>query len=206
MTAPIAFALLSQGILAASALLALASRVSGRRLERGTLPATASWAVLVLLPVVVPVGGIPLAAHLRGVLGDPSVVSVILLALFAVKPAALPEAPSPRAALALALSAGVFLYLPLATGPLGVVTSLYAAGWQGRPLLAALAVLAAFACLRGASRWVAVVAVALLAWGVGLVESDNLLDALVDPGLVVACALRARRPRRANPAPGPARC
>ena len=199
MTAPAAFAILSAGVLAASALLALASRLPGNRLVRGTLPATAGWATLVLILVAIRVDGIALAAHLRGLLGDPSVVSVILLALFAVKPEALPAAPPPRAALLLALSAGLLLYLPLATGPFPAGLDFYALGWRGRPLLAVLAVLAALAWLRGASRWVVVVSVALLAWGVGLVESDNLLDALVDPGLVLACALRARRGRQTSP-------
>jgi hypothetical protein len=198
MTASVAFALLSQGVLASSALLAVAARIPGLRLVRGTLPAVAAWGTLVLLPVAIRVDGLPLAFLLRGLLGDPSVVSVVLLALAAVRPGALPAGPPPRAALLIALSAGFLLYLSLAAGPLPDGLDLYALGWLGTPILAALAVLAVLAFLRGANRWVVVVSFALLAWGAGLVESDNLLDALVDPGLVLACALRARRP--AHPA------
>ncbi len=203
MTASVAFAFISQGVLAASSLLAVASRIPGLRPVRGTLPAVAAWATLALLPAVVRVEGLPLAAHLRGLLGDPSVVSVVLLALSAVRPAALPAAPPPRAALLLALFAGLLLYLPLATGPLPAGLDLHALGWRGTPVLAVLAMLAALACLRGANRWVIVVSVALLAWGAGLVESDNLLDALVDPGLVLACAVRARRSRPGAAGGGP---
>lgn len=197
MTLSDAFGLFSQGILAASLLLALGSRLFRPRLGPGTLPAAVAWGGIVVLALVVPAGGLPLAARLRGLLGDPSVVSVVLLVLALLRPGALPPAPAPRAAAALSVTAAALLYLPLVTGWLPPGLDAHALGWRPVPLLAVLGVLGVLAWIRGESRWLAVLSIALLAWGFGCVESGNLLDALVDPGLLVACAACARRREKA---------
>lgn len=198
-----AFGLAAQGVVAATATIAAASALSGGRIRAGAVATCAAWSVLAALTCLVTVGEVSPAAHLRGIIGDPSVTSVLLMALAVLCPAWLPRAPSPRSAALLAAALGAFLYLPLVTGvaPFGI--ELHAAGWSPALPLAAIGAWSFLAWLLGAWRWVALASVALLAWGVGAVESDNVLDALVDPGLSVACAAVAFRglplSRRAGP-------
>ena len=186
MRASDAFGLAAQGVVVGTAVVAAAAALSGGRLRAGSFTACAAWSALAVLACLVPVGEVSAAERLRGIVGDPSVTSVLLMALAVLRPAWLPGAPSPRTAALLVAVLGAFLYLPLFTAapPFGV--DLHAAGWSPAPFLAAFGAWSFLAWLLGAGRWVALAAAALLAWGAGAVESDNVLDALVDPGLAVA--------------------
>lgn len=203
MRAPDAVGLLAQGILAATVLVAVAGRALGGGLRAGSQGTCAAWIALVALACAVPLGEVTAAAHLRGLVGDPSITSVLLLVLAVLRPSMLPDAPSARAAALLAGAAAALLYLPLVTGSPAFGIDLHGMGWQPAILLAWFGGWSAFAWYCGAGRWVAVLSVALLAWGLGAVESDNLLDAMVDPGLVAAGAVVAvrglRLSRRAVP-------
>lgn len=164
----------------------------------------------VAIAALIPFGGLPLAAYLRGATGDLSIISLLLLALALTRFMAVsaPErefsAPSfcgseggegRQALLLLVALAAAWLY-PLALG-VGMFDP-YRLGYGSLWLVGALLLLALVACFRGLL-WVALpIALAVLAWGIGWHESGNLWDYLLDPLLAIyALGALARRGVRA---------
>jgi hypothetical protein len=140
--------------------------------------------VLMLLPI----GGLSAAGHLRGVIGDLSVTTLVLLAgaiVANVTGRAWLGAREHTALTAAVLVAGVCLY-PLALG--AGHADPYALGYGSYALVSALLVSVLLAWY---ARMYAVVSCALAgaaAYLAGLLESDNLWDYLVDPLLVAYAA------------------
>jgi hypothetical protein len=132
--------------------------------------------------------GVTFAGHLRGLWGDPSIVTLLLLFLFTLQPSWLPSRPRPTTCLLITLLVAVPLYGPMLLPVPAVQDNLYAIGWQPWSLLIAIT-LGALIMWRSLQRtWLNIVALALLAYAGRLMESDNLWDYLVDPGLLVAIA------------------
>ena len=132
--------------------------------------------------------GVTLAGHLRGLWGDPSIVTFLLLFLFTMQPSWLPSVPRPTTCVLITLLVTVPLYGPMLLPVPTVQDNLYAIGWQPWSLLIAIT-LGALIMWRSLQRtWLNIVALALLAYAGRLMESDNLWDYLVDPGLLVAIA------------------
>lgn len=189
----------------AVALTALASRVRGfSRLGMGTRQ---SVLAAVMVGAFVPLGGgLPLAAYLRGLIGDLSVTSLLLLLLYLarlVRGVALPAAVlAGRETLLglVAVTAAVFYPLALGWGSFDP----YRLGYGSYGMLAVLLLLALAAVLRGAVLVAIALALAVLAWSAGWYASTNLWDYLLDPLLSVyaiialaGCALHRRRRRPA---------
>lgn len=154
----------------------------------------AMWSRRALLPAAVlallflPVGGIPVAGYLRGLVGDLSVTTFLLLGSFVLSFASGPKLNDGRELSALAafvLAGAAFLY-PMALG----VTSFdpYALGYAARvrPLLLGLAPVAFVAWLRGRLLLLVSILTALAAFRFDLLESRNLWDYLLDPWLTAA--------------------
>ena len=207
MQAADAFGLTCQG-LAVAALV----RTALDRLRPGTDRQAGAGiaAVTVAATLAVPIGGTSLAMQMRAVIGDPAAVTAVLLALAASAPGMLPTRPRPATLIGAACALGILLWMPVLAGRYPFGFDAYALGWRPWPLVGGGAVLAAVAWRRRADGWIAVAGIALLCWGAGLVESDNLWDALVDPWLVGGCAvvgvgdaLAARR-RAIRPSPSAA--
>ena len=202
-----AFGLLCQAMAAAAIVRTVVDRL---RPATDRLVGTGLAAATVVAMLSVPVGGASIAMHLRAIIGDPAAVTAALVALAAFAPRRLPNRPRPGTLLGTACTLGVLLWTPVLAGthPFGV--DAYAVGWRPWPILAAVAVCAALAWRRRAGAWIAVVGIALLCWGAGLVESDNLWDALVDPWIVGGCAVVgigdaiAARRRAVRPSPSAA--
>lgn len=202
-----AFGLLCQSMAAAAVV-----RTAVDRLRPGIdqLAAAGVAAATVVAVLAVPLGGASIAMHLRAIIGDPAAVTAVLLALAAFAPGRLPNRPRPGTLVGTACALGILLWTPVFAGthPFGI--DAYALGWRPWPIIATVAVLAVLAWRRRADGWVAVVGVALLCWGAGLVESDNLWDALVDPWIVGGCAVVgtgdaiAARRRAVTPSPSAA--
>jgi len=132
--------------------------------------------------------GVTFAGHLRGLWGDPSIVTLLLLFLFTLQPSWLPSRPRPTTCLLITLLVTVPLYGPMLLPVPTVQDNLYAIGWQPWSLLIAIA-MAVVIMWRSLQRtWLNIVALALLAYAGRLMESDNLWDYLVDPGLLVTIA------------------
>jgi hypothetical protein len=132
--------------------------------------------------------GVTFAGHLRGLWGDPSIVTLLLLFLFTLQPSWLPSRPRPATCVLITLLVAVPLYGPMLLPVPAVQDNLYAIGWQPWSLLIATT-LGTLIMWRSLQRtWLNIVALALLAYAGRLMESDNLWDYLVDPGLLVAIA------------------
>lgn len=179
-----AYGLAAQGVIVAAAL-----RVIRLRLGRAaTSPGLAELCLPMLLVLLPSLGGVTLAGHLRGIWGDPSVVTLGLLLIFMLRPSALPAWPHRSLCVPLTLLVTVPLYLPIFLPIPGFTWDLYAMGLQPWSLLAAITLAAAVLHRRAGGPWTALVGLALLAWAGGLMESDNLWDYLADPVLLLAMA------------------
>ena len=143
--------------------------------------------------LIVPVAGVSIAGHLRGLWGDPSIVTFLLLFLYTVRPSSLPNRPRVSTCVLVSLFVMLPLYLPLFLLNPNVQVDLYAIGWHPKWILIAIAVIAFGSVMmrRMAPRWTNIITIALIASSVGLMESDNLWDYLVDPGLLFTIAFLA---------------
>ena len=143
--------------------------------------------------IIVPIAGVSLAGHLRGLWGDPSIVTFLLLFLYTVRPSSLPNRPRVSTCVLVSLFVMLPLYLPLFLLNPNVPVDLYAIGWHPKWILIAIAVIAFGSVMmrRMAPRWTNIITIALIASSVGLMESDNLWDYLVDPGLLFTIAFLA---------------
>ena len=143
--------------------------------------------------IIVPVAGVSIAGHLRGLWGDPSIVTFLLLFLYTFRPSSLPNRPRISTCVLVSLFVMLPLYLPLFLLNPNVPVDLYAIGWHPKWILIAIAVIALGSVMmrRLAPRWTNIIAIALIASSVGLMESDNLWDYLVDPGLLFTIAFLA---------------
>ena len=143
--------------------------------------------------IIVPIAGVSLAGHLRGLWGDPSIVTFLLLFLYTVRPSSLPNRPRLSTCVLVSLFVMLPLYLPLFLPNPNVPVDLYSYGWKPKWILIAIAVIALGSVMmrRMAPRWTNIIAIALIASSVGLMESDNLWDYLVDPGLLFTIAFLA---------------
>jgi len=154
-----------------------------------------------LLLAAVPISGLPLAAHLRGLLGDPSATTLqlLLLALFSHSPASF--ARSWRAPLLIGLAGLSFYALALGGAPLLGIADPYRLGYQPQLLVAALTVPVLYLWWRGQPLWLGLFTVDLLVFAADWHSSPNFWDLLIDPPLVIACLVLAwrNRPRRARP-------
>ncbi|HQR03264.1 MAG: hypothetical protein JSR19_10325 [Proteobacteria bacterium] len=129
-----------------------------------------------------PWGEVSPAMALRGLWGDPSITTVqlLVLALFERTPQAI--ARGWRGPAILTLIALVFYPLSLGMSDWDP----YRLGYQPGLLVALLAVPALWAWWRGEALWLWLLAVDLVAWSAGMLESANLWDTLLDPLLAVA--------------------
>jgi hypothetical protein len=176
----------------AAALLALPGIARLRRAH----PAAALLAALVV--ALVPLGGLPAAGYLRGIVGELSVTAVLLLLHALLRPVfgwPAIDARSRLALQALVAAGGLALY-PMALG-LGQFDP-YRLGYANPWFLAGLLALALAAILGRLTPVAVFLALAVLAWAVGGYESRNLWDYLVDP-LVAAWGLGALLLRGARP-------
>ena len=147
---------------------------------------------------LVPIAPLPLAGSLRGVTGDLSVTTLVLLARFVLRPAfdwKPLEERTTRPIQCLVTAGGLVLY-PLTLG-LGLWDP-YRLGYGEPWFLGALVALAAVTLFFDLLFVTVCLALGVLAWSLGGLESRNLWDYLVDP-LVFAWGLSALllRPARA---------
>lgn len=156
--------------------LPLAARYAG---WRRVLYALAAWCVAML-----PVYGLSLAGFLRGMLGDLSITSVMLLsiALYRRLASVTTQAdPRDRHMLLLFLAGLALLLYPFALG-LGYVDP-YRSGYDSIALVLLLSALALKAALSRLVLLPLAVALAITAWSAGWYESPNLWDYLIDAPL-----------------------
>lgn len=142
--------------------------------------------------VLIPFGVLPIAAYLRGAIGDLSITSVLLLFLALARPLLGLPVSRPRAiGLALIVLGALVLY-PKALG-LGAGDP-YRLGYGDVGLLAGLLILALTALWRRLPGVALGLALPVAAWAAGWYESSNLWDYLLDPlvAIYAAAALLGR--------------
>src|ERR1035438_3485886 len=140
----------------------------------------AGLAIFSLAIMAVPLGGLPIARWLAGIVDHWSVPSTALLAATVIRLSFGIDLLRPndrRAAWLFGALAGLFLY-PLALG-LGHYDP-YSLGWHFGPLFVGVAVLACMLILRR-NRFGVVLVLAIAAWHLRAVESGNYWDCLIDP-------------------------
>lgn len=149
----------------------------------------AKWsATLVFVLLWCPVGTahLPLVAYVRGISSDLSVSLVVMACLgmyqrlFGARLALLNDRE--RSATSLVVSAGALLLYPFALG-WGDWDS-YRLGWGAPGMWAALLALSIAYWGMGLRLLPLLIALGMLAWAAGLLESTNLWDYLMDPWLV----------------------
>lgn len=155
-----------------------------------------SW-LLMIVVLSVPLGGITLAGHLRGLWGDVSITTLVILALYVIAPNALPNRPARFWSVALVLLVAVPLYGPLLLPIPRMQRDLYWLGWHPESLLLLLAGVAGAAAMAGrwCPRWALIVSAGLAGFACGLPESTNFWDSLVDPLLFAVLGWIALFPR-----------
>ena len=160
-------------------------------------PSAWLWA----LPLAaVPLGGLPLAAHLRGLFGDPSITTLqlLLLTLFWRTPSSFIAGRTP---LYIGLGGLIFYTLALGAAQMLGITDPYRLGYQPAWLVGALSLPALYLWWRGRPLWLALLTVDLLVFAADWHSSRNFWDLLIDPQLIVVCLVLAWRKRRSLIAP-----
>jgi hypothetical protein len=145
------------------------------------------WALLggSLLVLLLPVQGLPVAGYIRGLLGDLSIVTLLLLgnALWS----GLVDRPgldtASRSALLAAIGVIGALFYPLALGLTGFDP--YQLGYGGLVLPAAILVLSLAAWFARRRALAVLLLLPVAAYDLRLLESHNLWDYLLDPWLVI---------------------
>ena len=148
----------------------------------------AKWATAVFFVALwcpVGVAQLPVLAYIRGISSDLSITLVVMACVgLCHRVLGTPAiAGRERAAVFIAVAAaGLFLY-PLALG--WGDWDAYRPGWGSPGMLATLLLVSLLCWLKGLRLLPELVALALLAWTAGIMESGNLWDYLIDPWLVM---------------------
>lgn len=141
-----------------------------------------AWATgAVVAAALIPLGGMPLAAYVRGATGDLSITTLVLLWCALLRPWTKCEAVDLRQRIPLlalvALTAVAFYPMALGFGTLDPYRLGYANGW----FVTVLMLIALSAWVRESYSTALCISLAVLAWAVGWYESTNLWDYLLDP-------------------------
>lgn len=163
----------------AAAVAAVLLALPGIARLRRAHPASALLAAVAA--ALVPLGGLPAAGYLRGIVGDPSVTTVLLLLRGLLRPVFrwAPVDARSRLALQVLVAAGGLGLYPLALAPRAFDP--YRLGYANPWFLGGLLALAVAAGLRRLTLVAGCFALAVLAWAVAAYESRNLWDYLIDP-------------------------
>jgi len=155
------------------------------RLRALPLPRRAGWLAAMIVALSIPLWGVSPAGFVRGIAGDLSIVTLVLLALALVRSLtgrALVEEQNRNAMLRAILIIGLLFY-PLALG-LGTFDP-YRLGFGNLWFMLALLGLAVWSSLRYSTLFALCIASAVAAWSIGWYESANLWDYLLDPWLAI---------------------
>ena len=145
-------------------------------------------AAAVLSVSLVPFNGLQLAAYVRGIVGDLSITTIVLLWTALLKPCCAATEPEHRDRLLMLVAAAALFLYPMTLGM--SLYDPYRMGYGDPVFVAAVLVIASVAWLLRYSLIATSLALATLAWSLGWYESANLWDYLLDP-LVAIYAMGA---------------
>jgi hypothetical protein len=138
-----------------------------------------------IVVVSIPLWGISAAAFMRGMTGDLSITTLVLLALASLRSCSgtVPVAEQNRFAMLQAIAIAAILFYPFALG-LGMFDP-YRLGYGNPWFMVAMLGLAVWSALRYSTLLALCIALAVAAWSAGWYESTNVWDYLMDPWLAV---------------------
>jgi hypothetical protein len=150
---------------------------------------SAKWATAICFVVLwCPVGAaqLPLVAYIRGISSDLSITLVALACLNLLQRLWGPGSAEwrERMAVSAAVAVAALVLYPLALG--WGDWDVYRVGWGAPGMWVGLLILSLFCWAQGLRLVPILVALALLAWRFGILESSNLWDYLMDPWLAFA--------------------
>lgn len=150
-------------------------------IARLSKPLLAILLAAVFLMMLIPIGGMPIAAYVRGLTGDLSITALILLwcAMLRSWFGCVAINPKHRSALLILIAFAALVLYPLALG-IGAYDP-YRLGYGDPQFVVVLLLLALAAWFRRSYLIAVCIALATLAWAVGWYESGNLWDYLLDP-------------------------
>ncbi|WP_283742829.1 hypothetical protein [Sideroxydans sp. CL21] len=149
------------------------------------LPRRAGLLVAAIVIVSIPLWGVSAAGFVRGMTGDLSISTLVLLALASARSFSgkVLFGDQDRHAMLTTILIAAVLFYPLALG-LGMFDP-YRLGYGNLWFMAALLGLAVWAGLRYSTLLALCIALAVAAWSAGWYESPNLWDYLLDPWLAI---------------------
>lgn len=164
------------------------------RVQALPLPQRAAALLAALVVLSVPLWGLSLGGLVRGITGDLSVPTLIFLLLAVVRTLSgrvpVDETDRLRTLKAIAIAALLFYPLVLGLGPFDP----YRTGYGNLWFVLALLGFTVWSTLRYSMLLAIGIALAVAAWSVGLYESPNLWDYLLDPWLgIYALAVQAKQ-------------
>jgi hypothetical protein len=133
--------------------------------------------------VLIPFGTIPLAAYVRGVTGELSITTLVLLWCALLRPWCNSIQGDSRFALSILIVGAALALYPMALGMSAYDP--YRLGYGNPLFVTILLLLALLAWFRKFPIIALCIAFATLAWAVGWYESDNLWDYLIDPFVTI---------------------
>lgn len=155
------------------------------RVQALPLPKRAGVLVAAIILISIPVWGVSLAGFVRGMTGDLSIATLVLLALALAHSFSghVRVGDQNRLAMLKMILIAAILFYPLVLG-IGMFDP-YRLGYGNLWFMVALLGLAVWASLRYSTLFALCIALAVAAWSVGWYESPNLWDYLLDPWLAV---------------------
>ncbi|MGA7594569.1 MAG: hypothetical protein WCA64_05165 [Gallionella sp.] len=133
--------------------------------------------------MLIPFGDLPFAAYVRGMTGDLSITTLLLLGCAMLRPWMGCAADRQRLALLGVIALTALAFYPMALGA-GAYDP-YRLGYGSVQFVAVLLLFALVAWLRGQALIVLSIALATLGWASGWYESGNLWDYLIDPFVAI---------------------
>lgn len=158
--------------LAASALLVPAVRRLPTRYLTWLLAA-------VFLLALLPLSDLPLAGYTRGMVGDLSITTLVLIGLAILRPYGIVASEKSRAQLLLVIAASALIFYPMTLGI--TLYDPYRLGYGDAGLFSVVLVIALLAWWRQSNLIVLCLTLATLAWSLGGYESTNAWDYFIDP-------------------------
>lgn len=151
-----------------------------------TKPRLALLLAAVFVLMLIPLGEMPLAAYVRGVTGDLSITTLVLLWCALLQPwldKSVQQNKQSRHTLLILVALTALALYPMALG-IGTFDP-YRLGYSNPLFVGALLIIAVTAWLNRFYLVALCIALATLAWATGWYESDNLWDYLLDPFVAI---------------------
>ena len=148
-----------------------------------------SWLLaMVFLLALLPLNDLPLAGYTRGMVGDLSIPTLVLIGLAVLRPYGIAASEKSRAQLLLVIAAVTLIFYPMTLGI--SLYDPYRLGYGDTGFFIAVLLIALLAWWRQSNLIVLCIALATLEWSLGIYESSNVWDYLLDP-LLASYALFA---------------